>query len=569
MKLFHRISGGGKVKRLHTLDPEDTFLDSSNVSSLNGEHMEGHIEKPLPLYVTALFFVFLCLMYTAFFYRLYAMQIKEGEYYNDIAKKNHVKSEILFAHRGTIEDRNGVLLAWNESAHSENGEGVSKRLYIDDSGFSHMLGYISYPKKDDKGVFWQNEYIGKDGLEKQYNEILQGVAGERLLQVSAQSKIEAANVITLPIDGKNIKVTIDSKVQEQLYKAMATLSAGSDSHFESGAGVIMNVLNGEILAMASFPEYDNNAITNATSTEDKKKVADELASSKNMFLNRVVSGLFVPGSTVKPFIGYAALTEKVIDENKYILSTGSITIKNKYGGKDTVFKDWKAHGYVSMREAISESSDEYFYQVGGGYKDQKGLGIARIDTYASLFGFGSTTGIDLGGERSGIIPSPLWKEKIFKEDWLLGNTYHTSIGQYGFQLSPLEIVRGIAALANGGVLVTPHLYTEAKEQKQENIHLDQNSLKVIQQGMRKAVTDGTLTNLQIEGVPVAGKSGTAELGISKELVNSLTVGYFPYESPHYAFVLIMEKGSRHNTRGSAFAIQEVLQWMKDNTDYMK
>jgi penicillin-binding protein 2 len=283
-----------------------------------------------------------------------------------------------------------------------------------------------------------------------------------------------------------------------------------------------------------------------------------------------VSGLFTPGSTVKPFFAYAALAEGVITPEQNIFSSGQLVIKNRYDGPDTVFKDWKAHGYVDMRHAIAASSDEYFYQIGGGYKDQPGLGIARLDKYGELFGFGTTTGIDLPGEEYGLVPSPSWKKKVFDEDWLLGDTYHSSIGQYGFQLTPLELVRGVAALANGGNLVTPHVLKRLQTAS-TSLMLNQKKLKVVQEGMRLAVMaeTGTAKTLRVSGVDVSGKSGTAELGVSKALVNSWISGYFPTDKPKYAFVVIMEKASRHNTFGAGLVMKDTLAWMRDNTAYTK
>lgn len=309
-------------------------------------------------------------------------------------------------------------------------------------------------------------------------------------------------------------------------------------------------------------------MTNASSSEEKARVTSDLQSSSKKFLNRAVSGVFTPGSTVKPFVAIAALMEGIITPEKNIFSSGALVIKNKYGGPDTVFKDWKAHGYVDMREALAVSSDEYFYQVGGGYMDQPGLGIARIDEYARKFGFGTTTGIDLPNEKSGTIPTPEWKKEVFGEDWLLGNTYHTSIGQYGFQLTPLELIRGVASLANGGYLVTPHTLL-GKEEEKVDLDLDPQHLRVIAEGMRQGVLDGTGRVLQIPGVSVASKSGTAELGVKKDLINSWISGYFPYENPRYAFVIIMEKGDVHILQGAVFAARETIEWMRDNTEYTK
>jgi penicillin-binding protein 2 len=221
-----------------------------------------------------------------------------------------------------------------------------------------------------------------------------------------------------------------------------------------------------------------------------------------------------------------------------------------------------------MRKALAESSDEYFYQVGGGYMDQPGLGIARIDKYAQMFGFATTTGVDLPGEEYGTIPTPDWKEKVFGEDWLLGDTYHTAIGQYGFQLTPIELARGVAALANGGTLVTPHVLLGLSVPSAA-LAIPPGDLEVIREGMRQGVTQGIGGALAIEGVHVASKSGTAELGVKKDLINSWISGFFPYENPKYVFVVIMEKGSVHNTHGAIFAAREVIEWMRDNTDYTK
>lgn len=578
MNVFRHISTRRARKAAsHEIDPEDVFLDSQNLSDLNINQMEGHLERPLDrrIFYIALFFVFVTL--SGFAYRLFSMQVVHGGEYAEKADKNRLRSTPLFALRGTISDRNGDLLAWNtlgeyvagsSSTQKVSADDIPKRTYTTTEGFAHLLGYVSYPKRDQGGVYWQTEYIGKDGLEKQYQDTLQGVKGERIIAISATHEIESQNVVVYPMHGENMVLTIDKGVQAKLYERMEALS--HKAGFTSGAGVIMDVRTGEILAITSYPEYDNNLITNSKTKEENKQVAEDLLDKRRKFLDRAVSGLFTPGSTVKPFVALAALMEGVITPEKNIFSSGQLVIKNKYSGQDTVFKDWKAHGYTDMRKALEESSDEYFYQVGGGYMDQKGLGIERINQYAKLFGFGTTTGVDLPAEEYGLVPSPEWKKKVFNEDWLLGNTYHTSIGQYGFQLTPLELVRGVAALANGGYLVTPHVLARLQTSS-TSINLKQSDLKVIHEGIHMVVhgEGGTGKALNIPGVDVAAKSGTAELGVSKQLVNSLITGYFPYQNPKYAFVVVMEKGDRHNPFGAVFAMKETLEWMRDNTSYTK
>lgn len=565
MKLFARtFTRRARKLASHEISPEDVFLDSKNVSKMDMNQMEGQLERPLGRHVFYLSLVVVFLLIGGFTVRLFSMQIVEGKEYAEKADRNHLKSTPIFALRGTIADRNGALLAWNTSGTSTKE--IPERAYTSLGGFSHLLGYVSYPKKDASGIFWQEEYIGKDGVEKQYQSRLQGVPGQRVIAINAHQEVEAENVTVDPTHGENIRLTIDAQVQAKLYERIRVLA--EEYGYVAGAGAIMDIRTGELLAITSYPEYDNNLITNAKTKEEKSKVAHDLEDSRHKFLNRAVSGLFTPGSTVKPFIALAALMENVITPEKNIFSSGALVIKNKYGGPDTVFKDWKAHGYVDMREAIAVSSDEYFYQVGGGYMDQPGLGIDRINKYASMFGFGTTTDIDLPGEEYGLVPSQEWKKKVFGEDWLLGNTYHTSIGQYGFQLTPLELIRGIAMLANGGTLVTPHVLQGLPTEK-TLLKLDAADLKVIREGMRMGVLEGTGRVLNIPGVNIASKSGTAELGVRKDMINSWITGFFPYENPKYAFVVIMEKGKVTNLHGAVFAARETIEWMRDNTEYTK
>jgi penicillin-binding protein 2 len=575
MNLLRHISTRRARKAAsYEIDPEDVFLDSENLSSLDTNQMEGQLERPLGSHV--FYGALLCTLVLTFgfSYRLFSMQVVEGEVYREKSDNNHLKQIPLFALRGTISDRNGEILAWNSSTYGSSTDGASpgrdipKRLYIEESGFSHLLGYVSYPKRDQSGVFWQEEYIGRDGVEKQYQTELSGVKGERIIEVTALKEVEAQNVVIYPTDGENLVLTIDKNVQAKLYESMENLAR--EVGFTGGAGVIMDVTNGEILAITSYPEYNNTLITNATGKEENNEVAKELTDKNQKFLDRAVSGLFVPGSTVKPFFAYAALAEDIITPEQSIFSSGQLVIKNKYGGPDTVFKDWRAHEYVDMRAAIAQSSDEYFYQIGGGYKDQEGLGIERLKKYAEKFGFATTTGIDLPDEEHGVIPSPEWKKKVFDEDWLVGNTYHSSIGQYGFQVTPLELLRAVATIANGGYLVQPHVLKRLAVAS-TSIDLNQKHLKVIREGMRLAVTSdaGTAKGLRISDVEIAGKSGTAELGVSKALVNSWISGYFPASNPKYAFVVVMEKGKRTNLKGAVFVARNTIEWMRDNTEYTK
>jgi penicillin-binding protein 2 len=264
-----------------------------------------------------------------------------------------------------------------------------------------------------------------------------------------------------------------------------------------------------------------------------------------------------------------ALAERIISPEKKILSTGKLEIPNPYNpGNFSVFKDWKAHGYVDMRHAIAVSSNVYFYVIGGGFEDQKGMGIANIDKYTELFGLGKISEIDLPGEQAGVVPSPEWKKDVFSnENWLLGDTYHTAIGQYGFQVTTIQMARAIAAIASDGKLFTPRVVrTNSRNPiSYKGIDLPLAYFDVIKDGMRLAVLEGTASALNVPYVHFAGKTGTAELGETKSRVNSWVEGFFPIESPRYAFAIVMERGHVGNTIGASAVARNLFDKMSVDT----
>ena len=569
-----------KRKRGGEINPEDIFLDSSNLVGLDIDKEEGTFNKPISQFMEYLPVIIVAIVFCFYTYRLYIIQIRDFSIYKEKADNNRYNANLILSNRGEIFDRNGKILAENIVSSSSD---MVKREYIKAGGFSNLLGYISYPKKDNLNNYWQDNYIGKDGIELIYQDLLSGVNGKQIIEKDVKREVESKNLIVKPIPGAKLNLTIDAVIQKKLFDSMKKVV--DERSFISATGIIMNVNNGEIVAITNYPEYDNNLMTNATGTEDNKKINKLLKDKRTPFLNRAVSGLFTPGSVVKPFMAYAALNEKIITPEKELLSVGQIVVPNIYGGPDTIFRDWKVHGYINVVRAIAVSSDEYFYQVGGGYKDQPGLGISKIDEYAKLFGFISPTGIDLPNEETGIIPTPEWKRINFIDsEWRLGDTYHTSIGQYGFQVTPIELVRYIASIANGGILVTPHLFLSASSSNLANnyeivqkyntkiwptvdLNLNQYALKYIKQGMREVVLpNGTVPQLNIEGLGVAAKSGTAELGVVKGKVNSLMTGYFPYDNPKYAFAVIIENGPVGGTSAGAQAIKPVLEYMSQNIE---
>jgi len=568
-----RIFKKNKIKEaISFVEPDEIFLDSKNLQNFNRQQFEGRIEKPIPrktVNFLGIFFLFTILIFGA---RLTYLQVQNGAEYKKRSENNTLGKVNIFAERGIIYDRNKKELAWNKKDTENHPQSENPtpaiRTYLS-PGFSHILGYVSYPTKDDLGNYWQIEFVGKDGLEKEYNDRIKGENGSKIIETDARGIIHSENIINTPKQGNDLVISIDSRIQMKLFNSIKYLS--ENNGFTGGAGIIMDVQNGEIIISTSFPEYDSEILSLG---KDVNKINSYIVDKRKFFLDRTVSGLYAPGSIVKPFFALGALVEGIIDPSKKILSTGSISIPNPYfPDQKTIFKDWRINGWTDMAEALAVSSDIYFYAIGGGFENQKGLGIANIEKYAKFFGFENKTGVDLPDEKKGIIPNPEWKIANFKGDpWRIGDTYHTAIGQYGFQITPIEMVRAVSALANNGKLLTPHfiLGDLQKENQVSEIDFKKEYFNTIHNGMRQAVTYGTAVALNVPYVEVAAKTGTAQIGVTKNKVNSLVIGFFPYKNPKYAFTIIMEAGPSVNSVNASTVMRELLDWMSLNTpEYFK
>jgi penicillin-binding protein 2 len=276
-----------------------------------------------------------------------------------------------------------------------------------------------------------------------------------------------------------------------------------------------------------------------------------------------VSGEYPPGSTLKPAIAIGALTEGTISSETSINCSGSINI-NTWS-----FKDWKSHGSgIDVRKAIAESCDVFFYNVGGGYGNIEGLGVERMKKYLDLFGFGKPTGIDLPGEAKGLVASEQWKIDTLGERWFLGDSYHTSIGQGFTTTTPIQLAAYISAIANGGTLYSPRIVDKIKKSSgAEEIlvapiiskkFISAEALRVVREGMRETVTNGTARSLNVLPIAVAGKTGTAQFGGEKK-THGWFVSFAPYDNPEIVMVVLMEGGGE----GSSTALpitQKALEW---------
>ena len=547
----------GRKKYDHKIYPDEIFLDSKNISGFDTSQFEGRLEKPISkknfIYMGALI-GFLGLFFIS---RIFFLQIFEGEKFTARSERNSFKKENIIPLRGAIYDNVGTVLIWN---------GEEGRTYANISGLGHILGYTGLPSKEDfkkKPDTPSENMVGKDGIEEKYDEILRGVLGVKLMERDSQGNAISESVQVLPQNGRNLTLTIDSKVQSYLYTAME--SVAEERNFEGGAAVIMDVSDGNILAMVSIPEYSSKVLSEGGPAS---LISGYINDKNKPFLNRAISGLYAPGSVVKPFVALAALNEGLISPEKKIFSAGQISIPNPFfPDKKSIFKDWKAHGWVDMRQALAVSSDVYFYEIGGGYQEIRGLGINKIHEYSKKFGLGGKTGIDLEGEAEGTVPSPQVKEKNNPDDptWRVGDTYISVIGQGYFLTTPIEMAVYASSIANNGKIVVPRLIKNENfypEVSQKNIGISEEYFKIIKEGMRMAVMEGTAQGLSYPDLKIAAKTGTAEVGGKKNFSHSWVIGFYPYENPKYAFAAVLEKGPAGNTIGAPYAMKQFFDWLK-------
>ncbi len=549
----------GWARRRHgaEIHPDEILIDSSNLPQFDTDQFEGRLERPLGrrsmLFVMGLVAIFLA-VYVG---RAWNLQFVNGVAYAKQAAENQLTETIVFADRGVIIDRTGTELAYNNRASVEDD--FAERLYSEYRGMAHVVGYVKAPTKDSSGNYFRTSFEGIEGVELFYDEVLAGQNGTTLTETDAKGNIVSQSAQRPPVTGKTIALSIDAKVSQALYDAIAQRADGSK--FKGGAGAVIDVRTGELLALTSYPEFSPQTLLSG----DDLALAGLFTDSREPFLNRAVTGLYAPGSIVKPIVAIAALSEGIIDEYKQIVSTGSISIPNPYNPSlPSIFKDWRAHGLVDMRRALAVSSDVYFYTVGGGYKDQRGLGIETIDRYFRFFGLGAPSGLAGFAEPGGTIPTPAWKEETFDGDpWRLGDTYNTSIGQYGVQVTPLQMAKTAAALANGGFLLTPTLIASSTPQR-EHLPFTSHAFEVVQEGMRMAVTEGTAAALNMPFMEVAGKTGTAQVGAHNEFMNSWVIGFYPYDEPRYAFAVVLERAPAGTATGAPAAMNAFLWWLNQN-----
>jgi len=383
--------------------------------------------------------------------------IEEGENKESIVLKEGISRDEALLYELRLEGISGINLTT-----------IPIRNYLNIPSLGHILGYIgkiNAQEIEQRRELLSISYIGKTGVEKVYDKILQGIPGVETLEVDSIGRTIRSIGVQPAKVGRSLLLSVDSALQT--VAANSLIDSIQKNSATSGAAVVMDVRNGDILAMVSVPFVDNNIFSPGG---DIKLRQDALVNPGSPLLNRAIAGQYPSGSTIKPVVAAAALQEGIVSENTKIdTSAGEIVIGQWR------FPDWKVHGLADIKQAIAESNNIFFYTIGGGNGNVSGLGANRLSEYFKKFGFGDYTNIDLSGEVKGLVPSPDWKLSYKDERWYIGDTYNLAIGQGDLLVTPLQLTRATAAIANSGKLLTPRVvskYLSTDKQSVEDLPIN-------------------------------------------------------------------------------------------------
>lgn len=438
------------------------------------------------------------------------------------------------------------------------------RKYKEGDVFSSVIGYTGSVSRDELAAnpnLFLNDAIGKAGLELRYDGLLRGENGISITYRNAKGDLLENQTLHEAKVGSNLTLTIDAEFQRYFYQRMRAGLASLGR--TSGVGLAVDPRNGEILSLISLPSYDNNAFSETEKREERSRI---LTSRDKPLFNRVISGMYNPGSTIKPLVATAALTEGIVTPETKVFSAGYIEIPNPYfPDQPSRFLDWKPHGWVDVHSALARSSNVYFYSVGGGFEAIKGLGIAKLEEWWKKFGFGTKTGVDFTGEAEGFLPDPEKKESRTGDIWRLGDTYNVSIGQGDFLVTPLQLLNYISAIANGGTLWRPHIAkNDDPPQILNRLEGLDNAFAEVRKGMKDAVAQPYGTAYSMHDLPfsIAAKSGTAQIQNNAKN-NALLVAYTPAQEPQIAVLVLVEDAPESVLSATPIA-KDVLRWYYEN-----
>jgi len=574
--------------------------------------------------------------FSALAIRFYFLQIKRYDYYQTLAENNRISIVPITPNRGLISDRNGVVLAHNffvytlevtpskiddldatiaeiaklveispvdmkrfnkQKDESHNFESIPLRTHLNEveaAKFavnryrfpgvelksrlfrhypfgklgSHMVGYIgrindsdinNLDEQDLLSNYKGSDHIGKSGIEQSYESVLHGTTGFQQVEIDADGRAVRVLSSQPPTSGNNIILSVDSKLQE-----IAETAFGE----HRGALVAIKPSTGEVLAFVSMPTFDPNLFVDGIDFDNWNALNNSL---DKPLINRPLRGIYPPGSTFKPFSALAGLEAGIRKPPFSIYDNGYFTLPNSTHR----YRDWKpgGHGSVDMRRAITISCDTFFYGLA------MELGIVRLTNFVRHFGFGQKSGIDISGEIAGLLPTPEWKMRRYKQPWYMGETVIAGIGQGYTLVTPMQLAQATAILANNGLALRPRLVSAITNAKtgattltkivvNEKIPLDENNLEIVKLGMIDVtLPGGTAASVGVNaGYSIAAKTGTAQVvGIKQnEKYNAnliderhrdhaLFIAYAPAEEPKIALAVIVENGGHGGSAAGPIA----------------
>ncbi|HEY6010777.1 MAG TPA: penicillin-binding protein 2 [Nitrospirota bacterium] len=587
------------------------------------------IQRRLP-FLAAFIIIFMAVL----FIRIWYLQAVKGDYYHEQAESNRIRPVKLRPPRGIIYDRSGRPLvenvlsfdislvpedspdldamiervasiikvkpevireeladaapirskydpvkvreeaSWDEvavvEAHQDDLPGAiiepeHRRHYPYEGLASHQLGYIgkvseTQRKKDQTDI---GLLTGQGGLEKVYDNLLRGIAGRRMIQVNASGRKVKDLGIEEPRPGTDIYLTIDLDVQKAAEEGLGE---------RAGAVVAMDPNSGEILALASHPNYDPNLFPRGIAPKDWVRLMND---PKHPLYNRAIQSVYPPGSTFKVIVSLAGLETGAINPNDKVVCRGSLQ-----SGRHS-FRCWKkgGHGPISFHQGLVESCDVYFYTMG------ERIGWDKVAEYARKLGYGSLTGIPLPDEKPGLIPTTEWKKKRTGEAWYAGDTYINSIGQGFVLVSPIQACQMIGAVANGGYFYRPTLLRQSRNretgevktfssERTGRVRLDPAVLEQVRSALAGVVAEpgGTAHGAATPLATVAGKTGTAQVIAQKVAGRKLSekqsdhawfIAYAPVEQPRIAVAVVVEHGGHGGSAAAPVARKVIEEFMKN------
>lgn len=440
-----------------------------------------------------------------------------------------------------------------------------KRYYPHGSVACHVLGYLGEVNKDElrHGDYYPGDMVGRAGIEKEYEGLLRGIPGWEQWEVDARGRKRRLVDSAKPVPGYDIYLTLDIRLQQ---KAQELLKG------KSGAIVALDPRNGDVLAMASSPGYDPNIFVKGITPEDWEVLSHD---PRHPLQNRCIQGLYPAGSVFKIVVALAGLETHKAKPSDEVFCPGYYYFKGR------VYHDWKKHGEVDLYKAIVESCDVYFYQLG------HELGVDTIHKYGSLLGLGSETGIDLPGEKAGLLPSTKWKKRTLGQIWFPGETLSLAIGQGYLQVTPLQLALMLSRVVNGGLKIRPHLLLRvakgkkmdpSRREKVERLPFELGHLAFLKRALEGVVEDphGTGRAARISGVRIGGKTGTAQVVALQEDTqekkdkpparwreHAWFVAFAPVDAPKIAVSVLVEHGGHGGSAAAPLAKEMIRTYFQE------